>query len=214
MLGMPTRISGSMAVPGASIVLKVFPPRDGADAYLMRGAIVVPGDSVTSRVDFALPKGVLVRGRVTEAGTGRPVAGAVVHHQAHERNNPYFIRVNPACFRPGRTESGHRRRRHVPPGHHAGPRVSPRERADGRLPSRGNLVRRAGRRASTGRTRGPIPTPCESSVRSPTKAQSTSSSSCGAASRCAVISSIRRGQPVREALLVSRWYLSRMLAME
>ena len=65
-------------------MLKVFPPREGADAYLMRGDLVVPGDSVASRVDFALPKGVLVRGRVTEAGTGRPVAGAVVHHQAHE----------------------------------------------------------------------------------------------------------------------------------
>src|SRR4029077_9147815 len=57
-----------------------------------------PGDSVTSHVDFALPRGVLVRGRVTEAGTGRPVAGAVVTHQAHERNNPYFIEGNSAWF--------------------------------------------------------------------------------------------------------------------
>ena len=31
----------------------------------------------------------------------------------------------------------------------------------------------------------------------------------GAASRCAAGSSIRDGQPVREAVLVSRWYLSR-----
>ena len=88
------------SAPGASIVMKVFPPREGADAYLMRGELVVPADSVASRVDFALPKGVLVRGRVTEAGTGRPVAGAVVHHQAHERNNPYFIKGNPAVFNP------------------------------------------------------------------------------------------------------------------
>ena len=80
------------AAPGASITLKVFPPSEGAEAYLLRGDVVVPGDSVTSRADFALPKGVLVRGRVIEAGTGRPVAGAVVHHQAHERNNPYFIK--------------------------------------------------------------------------------------------------------------------------
>jgi beta-lactamase regulating signal transducer with metallopeptidase domain len=86
------------AAPGASIVLKVFPPRDGADAYLVRGALVVPGDPVASRVDFALPKGVLVRGRVVEAGTGNAVAGAVVHHEAHERNNPYFIKGNPAVF--------------------------------------------------------------------------------------------------------------------
>jgi RNA polymerase sigma factor (sigma-70 family) len=88
------------AAPGASIVLKVFPPREGADAYLIRGELVVPGDSVRSRVDFALPKGVLVRGRVIEAGTGRPVAGAIVHHQAQERNNPYFIKGNPDVFNP------------------------------------------------------------------------------------------------------------------
>jgi beta-lactamase regulating signal transducer with metallopeptidase domain/protocatechuate 3,4-dioxygenase beta subunit len=88
------------AAPGASIVLKVFPPREGADAYLIRGDLVVPGDSVKSRVDFALPKGVLVRGRITEAATGRPVAGAVVYHQAQERNNPYFIKGNPAVFNP------------------------------------------------------------------------------------------------------------------
>ena len=88
------------SAPGASIVMKVFPPSEGADAYLMRGELVVPADSVASRVDFALPKGVLVRGRVTNAGTGRPVAGAVVHHQAHERNNPYFIKGNPSVFNP------------------------------------------------------------------------------------------------------------------
>ena len=85
------------AAPSASIVLKVFPPRDGAgaDGYLLRGHLVVPGDSITSHVDFALPKGVLVRGRVTDAGTGQPVAGAVVHHQAHKRNNPFFIKGDP-----------------------------------------------------------------------------------------------------------------------
>jgi hypothetical protein len=88
------------AAPGASIVLKVFPPSEGADAYLLRGELVVPGDSVASRVDVALPKGVLVRGRVTEAGTGKPIAGATVHHQSQERNNPYFIKGNPAVFNP------------------------------------------------------------------------------------------------------------------
>jgi beta-lactamase regulating signal transducer with metallopeptidase domain len=86
------------AVPGASFRLKVFPPREGADGYLMRGAIVNRGDSVTSRADFALPKGVLVRGRVTEAGTGRPVAGALVLHKVPQRNNPNFIRVPGVVF--------------------------------------------------------------------------------------------------------------------
>jgi beta-lactamase regulating signal transducer with metallopeptidase domain len=78
--------------PGGGIRMEVFPPREGADAFLLRGKLVVPGESVASHVDFALPEGVLVRGRVTSAGTGQPVAGAVVHHQAHERNNPYYIK--------------------------------------------------------------------------------------------------------------------------
>src|SRR5262249_52883970 len=88
------------AAPGAAIVLKVHPPLDRGEAYLMRGDLVVPKDSVATRVDFALPKGVLVRGRITEAGTGRPVAGAAVHHQAQQRNNPYFIKGNPSVFNP------------------------------------------------------------------------------------------------------------------
>jgi hypothetical protein len=88
------------AAPGAAIVLKVHPPRGGGEPYLMRGDIVVPKDSVASRVDFTLPKGVLVRGRITEAGSGRPVAGAAVYHEAHERNNPYFIKGNPSVFNP------------------------------------------------------------------------------------------------------------------
>lgn len=86
------------AAPGGGIRVEVFPPRDGADGYLLRGSLVVPGDAVASRADFVLPRGVVVKGRVIEAGTGRPVAGAVVFHQAHERNNPYFIKGGPNWF--------------------------------------------------------------------------------------------------------------------
>jgi beta-lactamase regulating signal transducer with metallopeptidase domain len=86
------------AAPGASFQLRAFPPHDGADGYLMRAAIVNRGDAVTSRADIALPKGVLVRGRVTEAGTGRPVAGALVLHKVPQRNNPNFIRVPGVVF--------------------------------------------------------------------------------------------------------------------
>src|SRR5439155_15437748 len=80
------------AAPGRSIRIEVRPPYQGADGYLMRGSILVPGESISSRADYELPKGVLVRGRVTEAGTGKPIAGAVVTHRAHERNNPYFLK--------------------------------------------------------------------------------------------------------------------------
>ncbi|WP_406700910.1 carboxypeptidase-like regulatory domain-containing protein [Singulisphaera sp. Ch08] len=86
------------AAPGAAIRMEVYPPREGADAFLRRGDLVVPGDSAISRADFTLPRGVLVRGRVTEADTGRPVAGAIVTHLAHERNNPYFIKDSGSWF--------------------------------------------------------------------------------------------------------------------
>jgi protocatechuate 3,4-dioxygenase beta subunit len=39
-----------------------------------------PRGAETQRVDLALPRGVFVRGRVTEAGSGKPVAGAAVQH--------------------------------------------------------------------------------------------------------------------------------------
>ncbi len=90
------------AAPGASIVLMAIPPRAGADGYLLRGHLVVPGDSITSHVDFALPKGVLVRGRVTEAGTGagqspgrssiiRPINGTI--HSSSRVTRSYSIRM-------------------------------------------------------------------------------------------------------------------------
>ncbi|MHC5541555.1 hypothetical protein ACYOEI_25315, partial [Singulisphaera rosea] len=80
------------AAPGGSIQLEVRSEADGAEGYLLRHGQVVPGDSVSSRLDFVLPRGVLVKGRVTDAATGRPIAGARVSHRAHERNNPYFIK--------------------------------------------------------------------------------------------------------------------------
>jgi hypothetical protein len=80
------------AAPGGSIRLEVRSAGDGADGYLIRGGLVVPADSVSSRMDFVLPRGVLVKGRVTDAATGRPIAGAAVWHMAYERNNPYYIK--------------------------------------------------------------------------------------------------------------------------
>lgn len=80
------------AAPGGSIRLEVRSAGEGVDGYLIRGGLIVPGDSVSSRRDFVLPRGVLVKGRVTDSATGKPIAGAVVWHKAHERNNPYFIK--------------------------------------------------------------------------------------------------------------------------
>lgn len=93
------------AAPGGSMRVQVDPPPKGADAYLLRGELVVPGEAMATHLDVVLPKGVLVRGRVLEAGTGRPVAGAVVTHQAHERNNPYFIKSSSDWFNGGEQEA-------------------------------------------------------------------------------------------------------------
>jgi beta-lactamase regulating signal transducer with metallopeptidase domain len=86
------------AAPANSIRMEVYPPREGADAFLLRGKLVVPGDAVVSHADFVLPRGVLVRGRVKDAANGRPIAGAVVMHRAQRRNNPYYIRDSAAWF--------------------------------------------------------------------------------------------------------------------
>jgi RNA polymerase sigma factor (sigma-70 family) len=42
-----------------------------------------PQGAVHQSLDLAMPRGVLLRGTVTEQGTGKPVAGAVVHDYAH-----------------------------------------------------------------------------------------------------------------------------------
>jgi hypothetical protein len=47
-----------------------------------------PKGAVRHSLDFALPRGVLVRGRVTEQEAGRPVAGARVQYFAQMFNNP------------------------------------------------------------------------------------------------------------------------------
>jgi beta-lactamase regulating signal transducer with metallopeptidase domain len=84
------RYSAELSV-GRSVRVMVYPPREGADTYLLRAATLIPGDKVASDVDFVLPKGVLVRGRIVEAGTSRPVVGAMVSHEAQSVNNPYYI---------------------------------------------------------------------------------------------------------------------------
>jgi RNA polymerase sigma factor (sigma-70 family) len=45
---------------------------------------------VRQEVDFALPRGVLVRGTVMEQGTGKPVAGAAVMYEARYDDNPFY----------------------------------------------------------------------------------------------------------------------------
>jgi protocatechuate 3,4-dioxygenase beta subunit len=195
------------AAPGPGIVLKVFPPRD-AEAYLMRGDVVVAGDSVASRVDFVLPKGVLVRGRVTDAATGKPVSGAVVHHQAHERNNPYFIKGNPSLFNPDEkrvvTAADGTFRLGIMPGpgyllvkgptdNYLHEEISSVELAGQLIWPNTRTYPDAFRKLSPKPDEGPID--ADFALRR------------GVTVRGRLVD--QDGQPVREALLVSRWYLSR-----
>ncbi len=84
--------------PGASIRVEAFPPSIEAGPYLVRGKLIVPGVMTAHRADFALPKGVLVRGRIVEAGTEKPVAGAIVFHQAQKKNNPDYVEEDAAAW--------------------------------------------------------------------------------------------------------------------
>jgi hypothetical protein len=77
--------------PGIRFGVTAYPP-DGT-AYLVRTTPLskrIPweaGDRV-KRVDTTLPRGVLVRGKVVEAGTNAPVAGASVQYVPESANNP------------------------------------------------------------------------------------------------------------------------------
>src|SRR5207244_11976343 len=49
-----------------------------------------PKGARKQQVDLALPRGVLVRGTVTEADSGKPLAGARVQFNPRQANNPHF----------------------------------------------------------------------------------------------------------------------------
>jgi protocatechuate 3,4-dioxygenase beta subunit len=61
-------------------LLNVFPPT--GERYLVSEITVPPSRAPNQQVDVKLERGILVRGRVTEAQSGMPVAGARVQHIA------------------------------------------------------------------------------------------------------------------------------------
>jgi RNA polymerase sigma factor (sigma-70 family) len=67
--------------------LQVFPAR-GEPYLAVRQEFAVPRGKLAQQVEVKLPRGVLVRGWVTEAGSGRPVAGAGVQYVPREADNP------------------------------------------------------------------------------------------------------------------------------
>jgi protocatechuate 3,4-dioxygenase beta subunit len=74
--------------PGIRFGITAYPP-DGAP-YLTREMPPVDWEDAATvkKVDVTLPRGVLVRGKVVEAGTDRPVAKATIQYVPEETNNP------------------------------------------------------------------------------------------------------------------------------
>jgi RNA polymerase sigma factor (sigma-70 family) len=67
-------------------ILMVFPPHDQPYCNIQK-EFHWPKGVVKHSLDIALPRGVLVRGKVTEEGTGKPVASAQVRYWT-QQNNP------------------------------------------------------------------------------------------------------------------------------
>jgi protocatechuate 3,4-dioxygenase beta subunit len=65
--------------PARAIGIHVYPPAGEPYLHAYKDAVFAKG-VVRQQVEIALPRGVLVRGKVTEAGSGKPVAGAYVEH--------------------------------------------------------------------------------------------------------------------------------------
>jgi RNA polymerase sigma factor (sigma-70 family) len=76
---------------GKDLTVRVFAP-DGVPYLPREEQFAWPGAVQKHAVDFRLPRGVLVRGTVTEAGSGRPVAGAVVSFRPRRRDNRFYRR--------------------------------------------------------------------------------------------------------------------------
>jgi RNA polymerase sigma factor (sigma-70 family) len=69
--------------------LIIYPYPANGSPYLSRMKMVEwPRGKVKHEVDVGLPRGVLVRGKVTEAESGKPVAGATVYYFKRE-DNPF-----------------------------------------------------------------------------------------------------------------------------
>jgi protocatechuate 3,4-dioxygenase beta subunit len=74
--------------PGDSFSLRVFPA--AGQPYLVEKKSLSFSEAARLEADIALERGVLVRGRITESPSGKPVANALVLHRPRKANNPFF----------------------------------------------------------------------------------------------------------------------------
>ena len=77
--GRPASIPGRRTAPTVSRPI----PRKGSRISLPVGGSIGPRAPLEQTLNIALPRGVLVHGKVTEEGTGKPVAGAQVVFATH-----------------------------------------------------------------------------------------------------------------------------------
>jgi RNA polymerase sigma factor (sigma-70 family) len=78
-----------VSYPGNTVVVYAFAPA-GTPYLGLRKERVWPKAAVRQQVDLALPKGVLVRGKVTEARSGKPLARVRVEFWPQKADNPHF----------------------------------------------------------------------------------------------------------------------------
>jgi RNA polymerase sigma factor (sigma-70 family) len=105
---------------GENLTISVYPP-DETPYLVAKKEFGWPEKKVRHEVDVSLLRGILVRGTVLEAGSGKPVAGASVTHEWGKEDNPFFdgamkSRENPWPTRGATTRSDGRFSMAVPPG--------------------------------------------------------------------------------------------------
>lgn len=74
---------------GSRMGLRVYPP-DDVPYLVPHVQFPWAGDGQRVQRDIFVPRGILVRGTVREADSGRPVAGASVSHEWCHENNPFM----------------------------------------------------------------------------------------------------------------------------
>ena len=76
---------------GANGSVSAYPP-DGQPYLGTDKSVPWPKGAITHSIDFALPRGAMMRGKVTEKGSGRPISAAIVtfhpRRTANERSSP------------------------------------------------------------------------------------------------------------------------------
>lgn len=67
-----------------------YPPADASDCFGLARDLKGPEAQREHTLDFALPRGQVLRGKITERPSGRPVAGASVIYGQRPRGNPHL----------------------------------------------------------------------------------------------------------------------------